>query len=603
MADGVTWDLTSYFPEFDGPEMKAFEAALAVDVEALRAAAEGVGPLTDATAATWEELLLVAEGLKTRFSHIFSYVGCLGAADAANDEYGRKRAALTTLASAFEKFDVDLLHALKAADDDVFERFLAREKLAGAEYVIRRTRERAAFTMDREREILTSDLTLDGLHAWGRLYDTITGKLTFDMKWPDGKTETLPISRWRSLTASVDRAVGRAAFEAGNESFRKIEDTCAACLNAISGTRLHLNRHRDVDHFLTPALFGAAIERKTLDAMYAAIHGEIEIGREFCRARARAMGRESIAYFEREAPVPLPAGGEMTWAQGRDMVARSFRSVYPALADYFAFALERGWYESESRGGKRPGAFCTGSGLTKEQRVYMTFNGTLGDVATLAHETGHAFHGHVMKDLRPFAKSYPMTLAETASLFGEAILSEGILGNPDVDDDAKLSMLDGDLSRAVTTLLDITVRFEWEKAFHEERAKGEVSVARLKELMVETQRTVFGDAMSEGGEDPYFWASKLHFYISGVTFYNFPYTFGMLLARALFLRLKEEGPSFLPRYEEFLRLTGSATAEEVARRSIGADLGDPEFWAGAIRSYRTELSRYQELLGGRVFPA
>ena len=114
--------------------------------------------------------------------------------------------------------------------------------------------------------------------------------------------------------------------------------------------------------------------------------------------------------------------------------------------------------------------------------------------------------------------------------------------------------------------------------------------------MVETQREVFGDALEQGGEDPYFWASKLHFYITGVTFYNFPYTFGFLLSRGLFSMFKQEGADFLPRYEEFLRLTGSDTAEGVAKRALGRDLADPQFWTEAIQTLEAPLAELEKLL-------
>jgi len=277
-------------------------------------------------------------------------------------------------------------------------------------------------------------------------------------------------------------------------------------------------------------------------------------------------------------------------------VKRAFSEVYPNLADYYGSFLSNRWMESESRPGKRPGAFCTGSHLTGEQRVYMTFNGTLSDVKTMAHEIGHAFHSHILKEQRPTARHYPMTLAETASIFGEHILAEGIYADDSVSADQKLLMLDTDLCGAATLILDITTRFEFEKKFHEERMNGEVSVARLKELMVETQREVFGDALTEGGEDPMFWASKLHFYITGVSFYNFPYTFGFLLARALYSMLKKEGPSFLPKYEAFLGMTGSATVEEVAMQTLGADTTKPEFWTESIRSLQGPIEQYRALI-------
>ena len=132
-------------------------------------------------------------------------------------------------------------------------------------------------------------------------------------------------------------------------------------------------------------------------------------------------------------------------------------------------------------------------------------------------------------------------------------------------------------------LMDIPVRFEFEKAFHEERLEEEVEVSRLCGLMAQTQRRLFGDALEEGGEDPLFWASKLHFYITSLTFYNFPYTFGFLLSRGLFARFRQEGAAFLPRYEEFLRRAGSDTAENVARESNRRRPGVAPVLAGGDR--------------------
>jgi oligoendopeptidase F len=144
--------------------------------------------------------------------------------------------------------------------------------------------------------------------------------------------------------------------------------------------------------------------------------------------------------------------------------------------------------------------------------------------------------------------------------------------------------------------MDIPVRYLFEKKLYEERADGEVGVSRLKELMVATQREVFGDTLETGGEDPYFWASKLHFYISSTTFYNFPYTFGFLLSRGLFSMFKQEGPAFLPRYEEFLRRTGSDTAEGVARSTLDCDLEDPKFWIEAIKTLENPLAELENIL-------
>ncbi len=157
-------------------------------------------------------------------------------------------------------------------------------------------------------------------------------------------------------------------------------------------------------------------------------------------------------------------------------------------------------------------------------------------------------------------------------------------------DRQKALILDVQIGHGAVYLLDIPVRYEFEKAFYEERSGGPLSVSRLKELMVETQRRVLGDVLDTGGEDPYFWASKLHFYITGLTFYNFPYTFGYLLSRGLYAMFKNEGPKFLPKYEEFLRLAGSDTAENVVKRTIGKDIEKTDFWTDAIKSLEEPLT-------------
>ena len=599
MADkkqGVQWDLTGYFPAFNGPEMIKFKRQLSADIAALQKKAAKMAPLSAKTAGDWEKLLLTAENVETRLGHIFSYAGCLTAAHADKDEYAAEEAKLSLLGAAYAKFGVDMLRAFKDVPEKVFAAFIKREKLRDVAYALKRVRERARRTMSPAEEKLAADLSVDGFQSWDRLYNKISSKLTFEMRWPDGRVETLPISRWRALMGDADRKVGRAAFEGGNKAWAALEDTCAAALNALAGTRLTLDKKRGVKNFLDQSLFNAGIKRSTLDAMYKAVEHNLEPVRDILRVKAAAMGRKGIAFFEREAPLPLKDAKLYTWEEGSAKVEAAFSRVYPALGAYYKDFLAKKHLESEARGGKRPGAFCTGSPLIKEGRVFTTFNGTLGDVNTLAHEMGHAWHGHLMKDMRTWATEYPMTLAETASIFGEHLLAEGIQGDPGVSEAQKLIMLDEYLSGAAITILDITVRFRFEKAFYEERQKGEVSAARLKELMTLAQKEVFGDALEPGGEDPLFWASKMHFYFSGVSFYNYPYTFGFLMAATLFTKFKAEGPAFLPKYEAFLRLSGADTAEGVARRSLGADIGKPEFWETAIKGLAVRLARYKALL-------
>ncbi|MFC1679769.1 hypothetical protein ACFL2T_06115 [Elusimicrobiota bacterium] len=339
-AQGVRWDLTSFFPKFNGSEMTEFKGKLYSDIAELQRRAASLDPLSKDTASEWEELALAAEDFDARLGHLGSYVGCLEAAHADNEEYAQEQAKLSELSAEYVKFDVDMLRGFKGISDGDFDAFAAREPLQPIAHSLRRTRERAKHTMSPAEEKLAADLGVDGFHSWGRLYDKISSKLKFEMVWPDGKKEVKPISQWRSLMSDPDRKVGRAAYEGGNRAWATIEDSCASALNAIAGTRLTLCRHRGVPHFLDKALFQASVQRKTLDAMYEAIHRNLDTAREIFRVKAGHMRRKGICFFEREAPLPLKDASRFSWEQGSGMVARAFESVYPDLGEYYRTFLD-----------------------------------------------------------------------------------------------------------------------------------------------------------------------------------------------------------------------------------------------------------------------
>jgi oligoendopeptidase F len=592
----MTWDLTSYFPEFDGAEMRAFKQAIRADISDLIQAATALPELNEASAAAWEDILLRSEDLSRRMSHLGSYVSCLASSDGRNEAYLREEAEITRVRAELAKVRIALLRAFKNASDATFADLSARPALAGAQNYLNRLREEARRAMPSEQEVLATELGIDGIQAWGQLYNTISSKLEFDMVFPDGGRKKLPMSQRRSLLDDADRRVRQAAFAGGNLAWQTVEDTAASALNAIAGTRLTLNRHRGVNHFLDIALFQAAITRKTLDAMFQALFANLEIPRRILRFKAKLMGLPALAWYDLGAPLELPGEERLSWEKAKATVGESFARAYPALGDFFRkCVIAQNWVDWEPRPGKRPGGFCTSSMLSKESRIFMTYNESLGDVLTLAHESGHAYHGFLMRDVRPHARGYPMTLAETASTFGEQVLMNGLLEDPAVGDRQKALILDVEVGHGAIYLLDIPVRYEFEKAFYEKRTDGPLSVTQLKELMVETQRRVLGDPLEAGGEDPYFWASKLHFYITGLTFYNFPYTFGYLLSRGLYGKFRKEGTGFLSCYEEFLRLAGSDTAENVVKRTVGEDIEKPDFWAAAIKSLEEPLARLEAL--------
>lgn len=451
--------------------------------------------------------------------------------------------------------------------------------------------------MTAELEDLTADLGINGISAWSRLYFTTMGNLKFTYTDPESGPTEVPMAQLNNLLAGPDRARRIAASEGAGQTFEEHQHLYAGALNAISGTRHVLNKRREVEDFLEPSLQQSRIRPDTLRALMAAIEDRLPFAREVFRFRSERLGIDDPGWVDLRAPLPLGNKSGPPWEDGVRLISGAFNAVYPGLGAFFDELVDKQWVDHTPRPGKRPGGFCTGSLMTRESRIFMTYKDTLNDVLTLAHEAGHAWHSRVLSDTRVLASQYPMTLAETASTLAERMLTEGVMLDSGIEDTAKLIILDAEIEHMLAFLLDLPIRFRFEEAVYERRRTGTLSPGELCDLMRETQRTVFGEVMSEGREDPWFWASKMHFYINQVQFYNYPYTFGYLLSTAYMENFRENGAEGLKTYERFLARSGQSTCEEVVRETLGADIADPAFWTRMIDGLERPFKQYQELLG------
>jgi oligoendopeptidase F len=594
MAVEPDWDMTPYFPEFDGSAYREFRASLGADVASLLDEVRSAEALSEESSSDWAALLLRLEEIASRSAHLQSYLHCLGAADGRDEAVQREAAAAAVLGAEISKIFVVVRAAFREVEADVFQRLIELPELAGAAHYLARVRRRAEWSMSESLETLAADLGVTGISAWGRLYDRVTGKLEFELKAPGEAPRRMPVSMTRSLLEDASREVRTAALQGSNAAWEGVGDVAAACLNAIAGTRLELYRRRGVGHFLEPAVFDAGISRRTLDTMLEVVRSRWEVPRRYLKRKARILGLERMGFQDLMAPLPIEAQARISWEAARQRVLSAFGGFYPALRDFAGEAFGRRWIDYRTRPGKRPGGFCSTSKLVGQSRVFMTYHGALGDVATLAHELGHAFHSWILRDARLWACRYPMTLAETASTFAEQLVIDAVLESPDARPEDRAAMLDSRMQDGSAFLLNIPMRFLFERAVYEERSAGELPVSRLGELMADAQRTCYGACLSEEELDPWFWASKLHFYLTGISFYNFPYTFGYLFSLGIFARAKREGPSFFPVYEKLLRGTGSDSAEKLADSHLGIDLEAPDFWNASIDLIESDLLRYEE---------
>jgi oligoendopeptidase F len=395
--------------------------------------------------------------------------------------------------------------------------------------------------------------------------------------------------------SSPDRAVRKLAFEKLTQSWESVADISAMILNSQAGFRLALYKARKWDSYLFEPLTLARMSREALEAMWTVVARENQRLLPYLEAKMNVLGIDKYTWYDEFAPIGA-AERLYTFDQALEFIDNNTRAFSTDLADFCRSAAEKRWIEAEDRPGKRAGAFCSSTGPLRQTRVFMTYAGSYENLLTLAHELGHAFHNHVLKSRPFFATLYPMPLAETASIFNELLVTEAALKSTD-DRDERLMYIDNKLQNAYILMCDIYCRFLFDCAFYEERSRGMVSRARLSELMVEAQKKAYCKLLDESGYHPLFWASKLHFYITGQPFYNYPYTVGYLFAVGVYDRARKEGPSFAKKYVALLEDTGSMTTDQVALKHLGVNLKTEDFWQSAVDRAMADVTEFVKLAG------
>jgi oligoendopeptidase F len=318
------------------------------------------------------------------------------------------------------------------------------------------------------------------------------------------------------------------------------------------------------------------------------------------RLQARAYRKSGFGPWDLRAPAPrLASAGEakgegaIDFSDAIELIAGAYGQVHPSMEEFVRMMVDRRWVEGTVGPRKAPGAYCTRFAKSRTPRVYMTFTGGQSDVITLAHELGHGLHSWLMRDLPESQRSYGMSLAETASTFGETLVRDALLGSSS-STQQKLDIMWEEVSAFTAFLLNIPVRFEFEKRFYEARDERPLRPQEFKEFMRDAWQNWYGDALAE--PDPMFWASKLHFYISGLSFYNFPYLFGYLFSSGLYARKDSFGDGFYDSYAALLRDTGRMTAEDLAQQHLQVSLHEPRFWQDTVASLAKRVDAFEALL-------
>jgi pepF/M3 family oligoendopeptidase len=315
--------------------------------------------------------------------------------------------------------------------------------------------------------------------------------------------------------------------------------------------------------------------------------------RRYLRAKARHLGHAGgLPWWDLYAPVGA-SDRTYSWAEVQRFIVSNFATFSDRMARLAQRAFAHNWIDAEQRPGKRAGAFCMGVPLVDESRILCNFDGSLDQVSTVAHELGHAFHNECLVGRTMLQKDTPMTLAETASIFCETIIVDAALANAGSADE-ELAILDTDLTGKTQVIVDITSRYLFEQEVFARRARAELSADELSELMLQCQKDTYGDGLDERHLHQYMWTWKPHYYRSELSFYNFPYAFGLLFGLGLYAIYKQRGAAFVPEYESLLASTGQGAAAELAAR-FGIDIRDKDFWAGSLALIAERVQRFEQL--------
>jgi oligoendopeptidase F len=303
------------------------------------------------------------------------------------------------------------------------------------------------------------------------------------------------------------------------------------------------------------------------------------------------LGLPRLAWYDMFAPLDT---NEKVWTfeAASAFIVQQFGAYSDRLSAFAARAFRERWLDAEPRPGKRDGAYCI-SLRRGESRVFANYKPVFDGVSTLAHELGHGYHNLNLSNRSMLQSTLPMTLAETASIFCETIISQAALQRADRQE--QITILEASLQGSCQVVVDVTSRFLFEQRVFEKRKLRELSIDELNDMMLEAQRETYGDGLDQSTLHPYMWAMKPHYYSAELPFYNYAYTFGLLFGLGLYARYQQDAEAFKQGYDDLLSSTGMADAATLAAR-FGIDLRSEAFWESSLDIIRRDVDTFETIL-------
>ena len=570
-ADGVAWDLSDLY---SGPGDRRLEgdiAAAAEQAEAFRDRYEGRVAGLDASGmraavAELEELSQLADR-PLIFAHL------LHAADSSDPAHGalvaRTGEANSQVRAALLFFELEWLalpdeHTGPIIADPASDRYahFLRKGLAFRPHVLGRPVEEAL-----EQKANT------GSRAFKRLFDEVTSGLECDVDLPSGR-QRLNESATLALLHDHDRDVRRAAAQALTVTLRANSKVLTYIFNVLLQDHNVEDRLRSRRHPMQARNLANEISQESVDALIAACSNSHAMVQRYYRLKRRLLGLEKLYDYDRYAPLEQH-GGRWAWERCREMVTASYQGFDARAGEIVRRFFESSWIDAELRNGKRGGAFSAGGPADAHPYILCNYTDRARDVMTVAHELGHGIHQYLARDVGYLQSHTPLTMAETASVFGEMIVFYRLLENSR-DPAERLSLLAGKIEDSFATVFRQIVLTQFESAAHAARRnEGELSAERIGELWMEANAPMHGEVVELTADYATWWSYIPHFIHT--PFYTYAYSFGHLLVLALYAIYREQGAEFVPGYLEMLRRGGSASPKQLVE-PLGVDLDDPGLW-------------------------
>ena len=476
-----------------------------------------------------------------------------------------------------------------AADDEHVARIIGDKRLDFCRHHLEQVRLERPHLLSEAEETVLADKAQVGGAAWVRLFDELTSAIEVNLPEEHGGPGT-SLMEALSLLSHPNRSVRQQAAEGVTAGLRPGLRTRAYVFNTLLLDKSISDRQRGYETWISSRNLANEASDDSVNALIAAVVSNYSLPQRWYRLKAQVLGIDKLADYDRMASV-ADTEQEFGWDEGVNIVRDAYNSFSPELADVVGRFLDEPWIDAPVRPGKRGGAFAAPVTPSHHPYVFLNWTGTSRDVATLAHELGHGAHFQLARKQGIFHQSTPLTVAETASVFGETVTSSRLLTTLE-DPTERFALLASTLEDSIATVFRQVAMNRFEDSCHKARRnEGELSVEQFGDLWAESQHEMLGDSVeiTEGYRS--WWSYVPHF--MGTPGYVYAYAYGQLLALSVYARYVEEGDAFVPAYLDLLRAGGSRSPEELGK-IVGCDLADPDFWANGISIVEGQLDAAEE---------